>query len=327
MGTRRSATDLTPDEIDRFAAAVVALKQPDPATGVSAYDRLVALHGAVMRIEVTFASGNVQRTNMAHWNIGFCPWHRRYLLDFERALQAIDPAIDLPYWDWDDHPSALDRLFANGFAGSLGPTGSAEPVANGRFADFPVAVPLREVWGSPLQRGGGATVSWPPAANSIDWLVALRFSSNGTHPLWIFWQLLEAGWPNILTATHNAAHNFVGGHMAGAFSPNDPIFWLHHANVDRIWAEWQAGFLAESAGDHPDDWPDPGEASPLDGNPAPYGHRLDDLMWPWVGQFAGAFESLSATPAQLALLTDPSTQPEVRVRDVLDISMLDYDYA
>jgi hypothetical protein len=27
--------------------------------------------------------------------------------------------------------------------------------------------------------------------------------------------------------------------MAGDFSPNDPLFWLHHANVDRLWAIWQ----------------------------------------------------------------------------------------
>lgn len=24
-----------------------------------------------------------------------------------------------------------------------------------------------------------------------------------------------------------------------SISPADPIFWMHHANVDRIWSEWQ----------------------------------------------------------------------------------------
>lgn len=28
--------------------------------------------------------------------------------------------------------------------------------------------------------------------------------------------------------------------MARIDSPADPVFWLHHANVDRIWAQWQA---------------------------------------------------------------------------------------
>lgn len=38
---------------------------------------------------------------------------------------------------------------------------------------------------------------------------------------------------------HNWVHNAVGGTMATSASPADPLFWLHHANVDRIWAEWQ----------------------------------------------------------------------------------------
>lgn len=326
MGTRRSASTLSPPEIDRFVAAVDSLKQPD-GTGVSRYDRFVALHGAVMEVRVTFAGGAFQRTNMAHWNIGFCPWHRQYLLDFEQALQSVDPDVDLPYWDWDNHPQALSQLFAGGFAGSLGdPSGPAD-VVDGGFANFPIVQPLEEDWGTLLERGGGPTTGWPPSAGALAWLEDLRFSSNGRHPLWIFWRLLEAGWPGLLTSTHNAAHNYVGGHMAGAFSPNDPVFWMHHANVDRIWANWQRRFLDAEAVGHPGDWPAHTETSPLDGRPAPYGHRIGDLMWPWVGRFAGAFESLSVSPAAAALLPDPAALPEVRVTDVLDIAQLGYDYA
>lgn len=39
---------------------------------------------------------------------------------------------------------------------------------------------------------------------------------------------------------HNAGHLAVGGTMATSSSPADPLFWLHHANIDRLWAEWQA---------------------------------------------------------------------------------------
>lgn len=38
---------------------------------------------------------------------------------------------------------------------------------------------------------------------------------------------------------HGGVHNAVGGDMAGASSPSDPLFWLHHANIDRIWSAWQ----------------------------------------------------------------------------------------
>jgi tyrosinase len=49
-----------------------------------------------------------------------------------------------------------------------------------------------------------------------------------------------AGFQRTLESLHGAVHNAVGGTMAGAGSAADPVFWLHHANVDRIWAQWQS---------------------------------------------------------------------------------------
>ncbi len=59
----------------------------------------------------------------------------------------------------------------------------------------------------------------------------------------------------MITATgpgvHNLAHAWVGGLLGVTVqgprvgtmllptSPNDPVFFLHHANIDRLWAEWQ----------------------------------------------------------------------------------------
>ncbi len=34
--------------------------------------------------------------------------------------------------------------------------------------------------------------------------------------------------------------------MATAASPTDPLFFLHHANIDRIWAEWQKAHPAQA---------------------------------------------------------------------------------
>ena len=31
----------------------------------------------------------------------------------------------------------------------------------------------------------------------------------------------------------------VGGTINSASSPSDSVFWLHHANIDRLWAQWQ----------------------------------------------------------------------------------------
>jgi tyrosinase len=47
-------------------------------------------------------------------------------------------------------------------------------------------------------------------------------------------------------AVHGLVHNAVGGTMAGPSSPGDPLFFLHHANIDRLWSEWQATHPAQA---------------------------------------------------------------------------------
>lgn len=43
-----------------------------------------------------------------------------------------------------------------------------------------------------------------------------------------------------LEGIHNGVHVWVGGTMGFiSTAPADPIFWLHHANIDRIWDMWQ----------------------------------------------------------------------------------------
>ena len=70
-------------------------------------------------------------------------------------------------------------------------------------------------------------------------------------------------------------------------SPLDPVFWLHHANVDRLWAEWQ-----ENGHSGSDFYPDLGQE---------FGHNLNDPMWPWDGGLStpgsiGPGDSLSYLP-------------------------------
>jgi len=38
---------------------------------------------------------------------------------------------------------------------------------------------------------------------------------------------------------HNPVHRWVGGNMAEASSPNDPVFFLHHAFIDLLWERWK----------------------------------------------------------------------------------------
>lgn len=60
-------------------------------------------------------------------------------------------------------------------------------------------------------------------------------------------------WPSLETNIHNPPHNWVGGVMATAASPGDPVFYLHHCWIDLLWAQWQlqhpgAPFVDSGAG-------------------------------------------------------------------------------
>lgn len=346
MDIRKSAAHITPQERDSFLEALIRLKHrpaPGGPAGVSRYDQFVALHGAVFAV-VTPGLPPGDTVNYGHWNIGFCGWHRQYLRELEKALQAEVEGVTIPYWDWTDHVGALNTLFTHEFLGSLR-VGAPGPVTDSVLRS-PVPMPERPRWWPPGAQGyaihplledgfgpvlarGSVGVDWPASAPRIDQLERLVIEQPGVHPLWYFWLVLEQGHAEITSRTHNRGHNLMGGHMSQGFSPNDPIFWLHHANVDRLWANWQRHRVNAVPGSTPEDhYPPVGEISPLDGDPPPPGHGLDDQMWPWVGNAAGF--DVVMDPAVKPLLPDFSADPPVRVKDVLDtetIDVLGYRYA
>ena len=342
MDVRKNAVDLSDDEQQAVLEAFIKLKArqaPGAPAGTSVYDQFVALHGAVMAV---LSPGVADPINFAHGNIGFLPWHRQYLRVLELALQQEVAGVTLPYWRWSDDISAATRLFTPDFLSTTS-WGAPTAVSNGvlrrqvpsgdrpawwpaGLGGFAVHSLLEEGSGTALSRGS-TEMRWPPAASSIDSLAEMDMSVRGTNALWAFWLVLEAGHPAITTRTHNAGHRFIGGHMGGAFSPNDPIFWLHHANVDRIWAHWQQKRIADVPGaTHDQHWPAPNELSPFTLRQAPLGHRLNDVMWPWVGNAAG-YRTVSVSAAVVNRLPDFSADPAATVSQVLDFEAMGFEYA
>ncbi len=66
--------------------------------------------------------------------------------------------------------------------------------------------------------------------------------------------------------------------MGNMTSPNDPVFWLHHCNIDRLWPLWR------------DQHPTEAVYLPTAGGPT--GHNLNDNMIfsaappaPWAGSY------------------------------------------
>lgn len=246
MGVRKNIRSLTPMEKQRLVSALIQLK----ATG--AYDMYVMTHMNAM--------------HHAHGGPAFLPWHREFLRRLERDLQGIDPSVTLPYWDWttDNTPSSLpwqaDLMGGNGRT-------SDRQVVDGPFAypaghwpinvDSPPNFLTREM--------GVLTPSLPNASEVAAVLSVTPYDSApwDETPVNSFRNQIE-GWrgPNI----HNRVHVWIGGSMYPMSSPNDPVFFLHHCNIDRLWAQWQAAHPAESY-------------QPVTGGPM--GHNLNDPMEPW----------------------------------------------
>lgn len=107
---------------------------------------------------------------------------------------------------------------------------------------------------------------------------------------------------------HNKVHLWVGGAMMPISSPNDPIFFLHHCNVDRLWAYWQ--IRNPTVPYLPD-----GSTPALTG---PEGHNLNEAMHPWDG-VSRTFELPGGGTLNLNL-------PTIKIRDVLNHNSLGYRY-
>ncbi|MEU1338548.1 tyrosinase family protein [Streptomyces sp. NPDC005827] len=254
MTVRKNQASLTADEKRRFVAAVIELKRD------GRYDDFVRTHNAFIMSD----TDDSERTG--HRSPSFLPWHRRFLLDFEQALQAVDPSVALPYWDWSTDRTVRAALWGPDFLGGTGRSSDGR-VTDGPFAasggNWPVNV--RVDGRTYLRRALGTSVRELPTRAEVD--SVLNMATYDMAP----WNSASDGFRNHLEGwrgvnLHNRVHVWVGGQMATGVSPNDPVFWLHHAFVDKLWAEWQrrhpqAGYV-----------PGGGTADVVD---------LDETMKPW----------------------------------------------
>ena len=283
---RKNANTLTPGERDRFVAAFAQLNNQ----GAGRFADFRDMHTNVS-------------SPQAHGAPGFLPWHRAYLLDLERELQAIDPSVALPYWRFDQ---ASPNVFTPEFLGVSDALGTVS---------FSATNPL-QFWvtdGVPgiNRRPFFATDTAPPGLRNEAQTLAL-----GT------------GYPAFRTMEgnpHGSAHTSFGGSISSiGTAAKDPLFFLLHCNVDRLWAKWQKlnGRF------------DPAVAASYDSNPGnPIGHNLPDTMWPWNGVTGAPRPPTAPGGAMAGSPTVSAPGPTPRVRSSLDYqgvisagSRLGFDY-
>lgn len=213
--------------------------------------------------------------NAAHMGPSFLPWHREFLRLFEEDLQKVNPSVVLPYWDWaaDSKRKNPGRspIWSPSFMGGNGNPDrdfivEDGPFAAGRWETIDEAGNLA----GPLKRSFGESSGAPTLPTRKDVYDALQAVPYDRPP----WDMTsEPSFRNLLEGfidgpqLHNRVHGWVGGHMGNVpTAPNDPVFFLHHANVDRLWAMWQIIHPKRTY-------------LPLKGGPV--GHNYHDYMFPW----------------------------------------------
>jgi tyrosinase len=276
--------NITADTVvrDKYIDGVLRLKRElNPQSGLSTYDALVVWHVRAMMKMTPPTQGS---RNAAHRGPAFLPWHRYLLIVYEQQLQRVlqDEGFGLPYWAWNSdgdlppEPQTQAPVWGTDCMG-----GSGDPVTTGPFAN-PNADPNKFIVrvesdstgqlvsaSRGLARNIAGDISTLPTTAQARGAIGL---DTYDEPDWgvdssTTKRNAVEGWQPDPPSMHNRVHVWIGGDMAPASSPNDPVFFLNHCNVDRLWGAWQRKYP---------------NAPYLPGNNAPISlnfHRLSDKLF------------------------------------------------
>jgi tyrosinase len=220
--TRRNIATLTPAQTAALRQGVKVMKGR-PATDPTSWLYQANMHGT-FDTPVKTAWNSCQ-----HGSFFFLSWHRMYLYYFERILRKAsgDPNLTLSYWNYSD------------------PTQRAIPLA---FRS-PASTATNSLFTS--LRAPGVNTGGQLPSSAVTFASAFAFTNFSSAA----GSGLSFGGPKRTTPAHSAGpagslentphgpvHVIVGGSsgLMSAFetAARDPIFWLHHANIDRLWNRW-----------------------------------------------------------------------------------------
>ena len=206
---RKEIRELTSEEWDRFAGAVNEFRLS------GRWEKIANLHTdpKVWQVAHSDESG---------LQAAFLPWHRVFLRRMEGELQRIDPKVTMPYWNWalDSEDPAGSPVLSPDFFGGSGDPETSFCVTEGSFSDLSNETCVKRL--IPRDSGGFLTLS-----NLKEVLV-----ENPDYGRFV--NTMENG-----LGLHGHLHMFLGGDMARVNSPKDPLFYAHHAFIDKLWWEWQ----------------------------------------------------------------------------------------
>ncbi|KAI3769405.1 hypothetical protein L6452_00507 [Arctium lappa] len=187
----------------------------------------------------------------------FYPFHRWYLYFFEKILGTLidDPTFALPYWNW-DNPSGMSMpgFFEGKYLPNADPTVRVPNAAFDAFRNVDHLPPAIVNMDFRNSASGGYTCVQQIGSNLT--LMYKQMVANSPNAETFFGGEFRAGddpidmqhsTGPIESGVHTAVHAWVGNNrmpnnedMGNFYSAGwDPLFYTHHANVDRTWKLWK----------------------------------------------------------------------------------------
>jgi hypothetical protein len=152
----------------------------------------------------------------------FMPWHRMFVYYFERIVRQVSGRADftLPYWDYTSADPAKRGIVPAQF----------------RLPTDPVFGSLYRADRTSLANSGQPIHKYQPT-DVMDISAAMSCANySSVDNVMGFCRSIDSG-------IHGRIHVLVGTSKnmgAVPYAGRDPLFWVHHSNVDRMWTSWNA---------------------------------------------------------------------------------------
>lgn len=190
----------------------------------------LGLYGGVTKFD-ELQSAHVLSTGVTHRVGAFLPFHRLLIFAHETLLETeCGYTGGQPYWQEQlDSGNFINSVLLDPVTG-FGGDGNAENecITDGPFASYTNQIGIGyDLQEQCIRRNINDTAS----AYTSDFYVDSCLAATGWEEAWT---CIES-WP------HYGGHSGVGAQMSNPISsPGDPLFYMHHTWLDKMWADWQS---------------------------------------------------------------------------------------
>ncbi|KAF4827108.1 Tyrosinase ustQ [Colletotrichum tropicale] len=225
---RKSWSALTSAQKAEYIDSTLCLMDPERSPSISQY-------AGSKTIWEDLQVAHVAQVQFIHRVGAFLPWHRWYMTVHENLLREhCSYTGPLPYWDEQTDeaagPLTSASIWGNDPATSFG-TGASD--SNGCLVDGPFTGVTYDLTAD-LERGATQCLSYK--LNQAQFDLAAQDIVDACDALETYDDFNNC----IGGSPHTSGHFAIGGTMDDvSLSPADPLFFMHHTNLDRIWYEWQ----------------------------------------------------------------------------------------